>query len=233
MRKRAIVFPLVMAFAFAAAGLGQAADKSIALTMKVTGDVQIRKAGSDKKEPLKFGTPLDDGDWIRTGDNGTVTIIFSDDKSLITLQPRTEVVVGGKRDAQANIAKRVSMDVGQLFAKVERQRGTLEIATPTSVASVKGTEFWVVVFPDGTTEVITLEGLVELMNNISRQAVNVGSGQTGRSEPNGNNNVGPTPEGGVPQGAGGGEGAEPKVVEIRVVDPDGNARTILIQYVEP
>jgi hypothetical protein len=226
------VFPLLLAALLVAIPTGNllaAANKAIALTMKVTGEVQIKKSGTDKKEALKFGSTLDDGDWIKTGDNGIVTIIFSDDKSLITLQPRTEVTISGKRDQQSNIAKKVSMEVGQLFAKVEKQRGTLDIATPTSVASVKGTEFWVVVFPDGTTEVVTLEGLVELMNTISHQAVNVGQGETGHSDGEGNNNVNPTPPDGVPQGE---QGAAPKTVEIQLVDPEGHTKTVIIQYIE-
>ena len=208
------------------------ASKSIALTLKVMGKVEIRKSGQTSKAALKFGTPLDDGDWLRTGDDGVATLIFADDKSQLTLQPNTEVTISGRRDAQSNIAKRVSMEVGQLYAKVAKQRGTLEIATPTSVASVKGTEFWVVVFPDGTTEVMTLEGLVELMNKISGEAANVGAGQTGNSNNQGGVNVNPTPDGGIPENQGEQGQAEPKTIEIQATDPNGETHTIIIQYLE-
>jgi len=207
------------------------AAKAIALTMKVEGDVQIRKTGTDKKAPLKFGTPLDDGDWIRTGTNSNVTIIFADDKSLIRLNPNTEVTINGKRDQQSTIAKRVSMEVGELFAKVEKQRGTLEIATPTSVASVKGTEFWVVVYPDGTTDVVTLEGLVELMNRISGNVQNVGQGFSGHSDPGGGVGVDSTGDGGVPEGQGS-DVNPPKTIEIKMQNPDGTTKTVIIQYIE-
>jgi hypothetical protein len=208
------------------------ASKSIALTLKVTGKVEIRKSGQTAKTTLKFGTPLDDGDWLRTSTDGIVTLIFADDKSQLTLQPNTEVTINGRRDAQSNIAKRVSMEVGQLYAKVAKQRGTLEIATPTSVASVKGTEFWVVVFPDGTTEVITLEGLVALMNRISGEAADVGAGQTGHSGTGGAISVNGTLPEDIPENQGEQGQAEPKTIEIQVTDPEGNPHTIIIQYLE-
>lgn len=214
------------------------ASKAIALTLKVDGEAELKKTGTDKKIKLQFGTALDDGDWIKTSENGYVVLVFTDDKSQIKIKENTEVTIEGKRDAQSNIAKRVSMEVGELFAKVDQQRGSLQIATPTSVASVKGTEFWVVVYEDGTTEVVTLEGLVELVNRTSGQIVEVRRGETGTSDADGNTNVTPTPpdqqrndpdqDGG--QGDNGGGDGEPKTIEIRLEDRDGRPRTITIQY---
>lgn len=206
-----------------------AATKSIALVMKVSGNVEFKKAESTKKGNLTFGTTLNDGDWIRTGADGKVKLIFTDDKSMISLNPGTEVTINGKRDDQANISKRISMEVGQLFAKIEKQRGTLEIATPTSVASVKGTDFWVTVEVDGTTFIVTLEGLVELMNRISGAIVEVGKGQTGESNPNGENGVTPTLPDGIPEY----EGDEERgTVRINLEGPDGETKTIEIEYRE-
>ncbi len=160
-------------------------DKSVALSLKAKGDVQHKKAGSDDAKLLKVGTRLDDGDNIRTGAEAFAVLIFTDDKSMIKLAELTEVVIEGKRDAQSNITKRISMEVGNLYANVQQQRGTLQIATPTSVASVKGTQFWVVVLADGTTYVVTLDGLVELRNRLSGQIVEVRPGQIGQSSPDG------------------------------------------------
>ncbi|MBM3329702.1 MAG: FecR domain-containing protein [Calditrichaeota bacterium] len=206
-------------------------DKSIALTLKVNGNVQLKKAGTDRQIPLKFGTPLDDGDWVRTGADGFATIIFTDDKSQIKLTANTEVTVEGKRDDQANIAKRVSMEVGQVFAKVSQQRGALQIATPTSVASVKGTEFWVIVFDDGTTQVVTLEGLVELLNTQSGRIVEVRPGQRGEANRQGGvdvQNVPPDQQRGDPDPG----MAPPSDIEIEIQDPDGRTRRIIIRYQE-
>jgi len=207
------------------------ASKAIALTLRISGKVMLRKTGNKKAVPLKFGTPLDDGDWIGTGNDGSVTIVFADDKSQIKIRPNTEIVINGKRDKRSNIAKRISMDIGKIYAKVTKQQCTFEIATPTSVASVKGTEFWMLVSENGLTEVLTMEGLVELLNKISGKVVEVSSGNKGTSDSQGGSTVTPSAPEEIP------EDPEkdvniPERIEIEVQDKDGRSRTIIIQYTE-
>jgi hypothetical protein len=228
MKKLTFILLAALLITLPVSQLMAASDKSIALVMKVTGDVQIKKAGTSKTGQLTFGTTLDNGDWIRTGTDGKVKLIFTDDKSLINLNPNTEVTINGTRDDQANIAKRVNMEVGEIFAKVAKQRGTLEIATPTSVASVKGTDFWVVVDEDGTTYVVTLDGLVELLNRLTGQTVQVSQGQTGESGVDGGVEVTITHEDGVPEG--GDDEEPPKVIQLNLQGPAGQTKTIKIEY---
>ncbi len=232
MTKRIIIILLILSFALISTGDALASSsKAIALTLKVTGDVKVQKTGADKAVPLNFGTPLDDGDKIRTGEDGFVSLIFADDKSQIKLRPNTEVVINGKRDAQSNITKRITMEIGEVFARVEKQRGTLEVATPTSVASVKGTEFWVVVDENGTTTVYTIQGLIELLNRVSGTVVEVAPGQQGTSDPQGGNEVGEgTPGDDLQEPED--EGEMPRTMEIYLKDPDGRTRTVIIQYLE-
>ena len=232
MIKRVVFLVLALSLLLNAADMAIAStSKSIALTLKVKGDVKIRKVNTDKAVALKFGTTLDDGDWIRTGKDGEVTIIFADDKSQISLKANTEVIISGKRDQQSNIAKRITMEIGEVFAKVEKQRGTLEIATPTSVASVKGTQFWTIVLEDGTTIVYTIEGLIELLNRVSGTVVEVGPGQQGMSNPEGGNEVGQADPDKIPE-LPGEEGEQPRTMEIYLQDPDGRTRTVILQYLE-
>lgn len=218
--------------AFLIAQIVQATEsKAIALVLKTTGDVKLKKAGTDRVLPLKFGSTLDNGDWVRAGDDGFAVLMFTDDKSQIKISAKTEVVIEGKRDANSNITKRVKMEVGQILAKVDEQRGSLQIATPTSVASVKGTEFWVVVLDDGTTQVITLEGLVELLNTQSGRVVDVQPGQRGESNPNGEVNQDIPPEDEIPNDQDQDE-ATPHSIEIDVQDSDGRTRHVIIEYEE-
>ncbi len=226
------LFLIVLIIGICAEDLHASASKAIALTLKVTGDVDLRKVGVDKTAPLKFGTPLDDGDQIKTGDDGFAILIFADDKSQIKLRPNTEIEINGKRDAQSNIAKRISMEVGEMFTRVDKLRGSLEIVTPTSVASVKGTEWWVVVHEDGTTEVLTLKGVVRLMNLISGKIVDVFSGQHGISDSHGGNEVNTTNPADIPEEPEGQDVEMPHSLLIQVQDPDGRTRTIMIQYFE-
>jgi len=213
-----------------------AGSKAIALAYKVQGKVEFTREG--RTTTLKFGTVLDDGDVVKTEKDGFVTLLFTDDKSILRLRELTEVTIEGKRAQDGSISKRVSMEIGELFAKVEKQRGVLEVATATSVASVKGTEFWVVVDEDGVTHVTTLEGLVELMSRMNGKVVEVREAQRGEVDEQGNMNVKDVPKEELkgdpepekePEGKAEG-GAEQKYIEIQYQDADGNARTLRIEY---
>lgn len=205
--------------------------KAIAVALKVSGKVNLTKAGTDRTIPLKFGAVLDDGDKVKTGSDGFVTLMFTDDKSQVKITANTEVIIEGKRDVQKNIAKRASVEIGQIFVKTRELKGSLQVATPTSVASVKGTEFWVVVFEDGTTQVVTLDGLVELLNTQSGRIVDVRAGERGQADPQGGVGVEPVPRDQIPPDPD--PGLEPpKEIEIEIQDEQGRVRRIILQFEE-
>jgi hypothetical protein len=155
-----------------------AQDKSVAVTVKATGEVLV-KAGSSES-PLKSGARLNDGDQVRTGPDGRAVLVFTDDKSQLKLTPNTKVVLHARRGS-GRTDKEVEMSQGTLWSKVTRQQGEFRIATPTSVASVKGTAWWTKADEEGT-DIITEEGIVGLTSRESSQEVDVMSGQTGHSD---------------------------------------------------
>lgn len=233
--KKLLFFALLALFTLVIVGHeGWAAkgSKAIAIALKVKGKVDLVREGRTSK--LGFGTPLDDGDVIRTGKEGFVTVMFTDDKSMIKLTEYTEVTIEGKRGAEGAIAKRVSMEIGELFAKVEKQRGTMEVATPTSVASVKGTEFWVIVDENGNTFIVTLEGLIDLINRLTGQGIQVAAAQRGEVDNQGNMNLQDVDPEDLPQDPDPERDEGPtRTIEIDLRDEEGNVRTIEIQYREP
>ena len=205
-------------------------SKGIALALKVKGDVKLTRDG--KTAPLKFGTPLNHGDDVQTGTDGFVAIMFTDDKSIIKLTAGTKITLEGKRDAGGNIAKRISMEIGNLYAKVEKQRGSLEVATPTSVASVKGTVFFVVYDEKGNTYVTTLVGVILLLNLLDGSEIDVAAAQRGTIDADGNVTLEDIPPDELPRDPDPTPpGAELKTIEIDVRDENGE-RTIQIQYFE-
>ena len=128
----------------------------IAVTTKVKGLVEIMPIGKDNFANLKPGTILSDGDKIRTGSSGFTAIIFIDDKSTLKLKENSEAVITGQRSARS-IAKKINMDIGTVRATVNKQNSNFVIQTPTSVASVKGTDFWMITDPVDGDLVIGLE----------------------------------------------------------------------------
>ncbi len=165
-----------------------AADK-LAVTTKKEGNVEIRKSTSGQSEELRRGTVLYDQDKISTGSDGQALIMFLDDKSQLKLKGNTEVVISGDRST-TGISKRINMDYGTLKASISEQRkGEFVISTPTSVASVKGTEFWIISDPDSGDVIVSNSGSIELVNTVTGETIIVPAGIIVESTSDGEMNV--------------------------------------------
>lgn len=164
------------------------AQDNIAIVTKSTGDISLKRAEADEfKSGLKLGTRINNEDQIKTGAEGFAVLVFVDDKTQLKIQPNSVVQVQGTTEEdKSGITKRINVDNGKLKAEVaEQRRGEFVIATPTSVASVKGTIFWIIVNPTTGDQVVVESGQVELTNNITGQSVTVGSNQSGSSSSSG------------------------------------------------
>jgi len=200
----------------------------IAVTTKVKGLVEIMPIGDDNFANLKPGTILSDGDKIRTGSSGFTAIIFIDDKSTLKLKENSEAVITGQRSARS-IAKKINMDVGTVRATVNKQNSDFVIQTPTSVASVKGTDFWMITDPVDGDLVIGLEGLVTLTNNETGAEVDVTEGTSGSSTPDGVVDVEETEESSIPEDP---TDQDEQQAEIKIYfeGPNGEQKVMIIEY---
>ena len=200
----------------------------IAVTTKVKGLVEIMPIGKDNFANLKPGTILSDGDKIRTGSSGFTAIIFIDDKSTLKLKENSEAVITGQRSARS-IAKKINMDVGTVRATVNKQNSNFVIQTPTSVASVKGTDFWMITDPVDGDLVIGLEGVVTLTNNETGAEVDVTEGTSGSSTPEGDVDVEETEESSIPEDP---TDQDEQQAEIKIYfeGPNGEQKVMIIEY---
>jgi hypothetical protein len=200
------------------------AAKSVAITVKSTGEVLLSAAGSKSEKALKTGDRLNDGDRIRTGADGRAVLVFTDDKSQLKLTPQTDLVLHANRQG-GRTDKEVELSAGTLWSKVTRQQGEFRIATPTSVASVKGTAWWTKSGP-ALTEIITEEGIVALISRRTGESVDVVMGRTGSSDGD-HSDVRDTTSGDQ-QGL---ERGELRRVVVPITDGD-QQRELIIEYYE-
>ena len=200
----------------------------IAVTTKVKGTVDWMATGNTEYLKLKPGTVLSDGDKIRTGKIGFAAVIFIDDKTTLKLKENSEVVITGQRTA-ASISKKINMDAGTIRAKVSKQNTDFVIQTPTSVASVKGTDFWMITDPVTGDQVIGLEGLVGLVNNETGEEVDVTEGMTGMSTPDGQVDVVETDQNTIPDDPAD-EVEGPSQIRIYLEGPNGEQKALIIDY---
>ena len=200
----------------------------IAIATKAMGTVEINKNLKPGYISLKAGTILEDGDGIRTGSDGFVLLIFIDDKSQLKVKGDSEVTISGKKIASA-ISKNIRMDNGTIRAEVNKQRkGEFVIQSTTSVASVKGTDFWFIANSEAGDMIIGLEGIVDLFNVISGLNVDVTAGNTGISDSNGNIDVNETNQNTIPEDPTEGDAPIGDQIEIEFEGPNGEIKKLII-----
>ena len=215
---------IILSIFFVSVALGN----KIAVATKVKGLVEIMPIGKTEFLDLKAGTILSDGDKIRTGKSGFAAIIFIDDKSTLKLKGDTETVISGQRTA-ASISKKINMDSGTVRATVKKQNTDFVIQTPTSVASVKGTDFWLLTDPVTGDQVIGIEGIVGLMNSETGQEVDVNEGMSGTSTPDGNLGVNETDPSSIPEDPSDDQEG-PSQIKIYLEGPNGEQKVMIIEY---
>ncbi len=199
----------------------------IAIVTKVIGKVQYIR-GNGSGQSLKKGHIIESGDILKTDKGGFVALLFIDDKTALKVKENSEIIIEGKRSAQA-IAKEINLNGGTIRAQVNKQRkGEFVIQSTTSVASVKGTDFWFIANSEEGDMLIGLEGIVDLFNVISGLSVDVTAGNTGTSDDSGNLDLDPTNQNTVPDDPSDTQEDSGNQIEIEFEGPNGEIKKLLI-----
>jgi len=213
------------------------AQEPIGVIAKSSGTTFHKKFNADDYSPnAVMGTQLKNHDWIKTSDDGFVAIFFLDDKSQLKVKGNSEMEILAAVE-RGNISKTISLDYGTVKASVSKQKGEFRIATPTSVASVKGTEWWVASNENGDVFIV-MSGIVEVENLISGTVQNVGQDQTATSNADGSVSVEETDDDDVPEDPDDDDAAQEETsdiheLKIRMVNPETNSdKFIIIEYAE-
>ncbi len=161
--------------------------ETLGLVTKSKGKVEYQKYDSNKFiSSVTKGLGLYGDDQIRTGDNGFSIYRYLDDASSIKILKNSEVVIQGRIDSR-NITKNVEVTNGLLNFNIDKQKdGYFTVVTPTSVATVKGTEFWLICNGAEGDKFLGVEGSVEVKNIQSGQKVILGENSTVVSTSGGN-----------------------------------------------
>ena len=155
------------------------AQDSVALTLKVKGNVELNRA--EKNSKIKTGEILLNNDQLESKEDSYAAIKFVDGSSIVKLFPNSILrIKTEKKDDQLN--KKSYLQVGNLWSKVIKKTGVFEIETPTTVVSVKGTNFLLKVGKNGFTELYTLEGKVRITNKKNGKTTVVSAGNKAKSD---------------------------------------------------
>ncbi|MCK4957610.1 MAG: FecR domain-containing protein [Candidatus Cloacimonetes bacterium] len=194
------------------------AGDSVAFTLKAVGDVSLSRGEANRT--INSGEELFNEDLLESNENSYAAIKFLDGSSIIKLFPRSILQIRAIKTEDNKLDKSNYLKVGEIWAKVVKKTGKFEIDTPTTVVSVKGTIFHLIVDEKGTT-VYTYQGEVTLTNKGDGKSAIVGEGQTGTSTGQGDIDVVTTE---------GGEGDQEKILEINLENESGDKKTIKIEF---
>ncbi|MGM0587313.1 MAG: FecR family protein [Bacteroidota bacterium] len=210
------------------------ANRPLAVVRKFKPDVYVKHEGGDQWVQAKMGEQLYNSDSLRTTDNGFAAVQFMDN-SIIKIKPNSLLVLNGEVRGKDDTSTRLAMEVGEIFLQVTQQKSDFEVATPTAVASVKGTEFGTNVNDDGSSDIYVFEGRVNVTPNNGRgQGKDLSAGMFGNVDKDGNNmNTGQMSSDQMKQlqNSFNDEGdSDLKTLKFQFIDENGQQRTIEIKY---
>ena len=219
------------------------AAQSIAIVSKTKGNVKYKnKKDKTLNKPLKSGLDLYNNDYIKTGKDGFAKYVYLDDGTQIKIHNNSEVFIRGEIDRRS-IIKQLKVDEGTVKLEIKKQAiDEFTVITPTSVASVKGTSFWLDCSGDSGDKFYGESGMVSIQNRESGEKRELVKNTVASSLPNGTLNVRKmtknelemldsieeeTGESGD-SNEGGDFGSENNQIRIELEDESGNQKTIII-----
>ncbi|TKJ41754.1 hypothetical protein CEE37_04075 [candidate division LCP-89 bacterium B3_LCP] len=202
------------------------AEFHLATVLKVIPPVQVRHFDTEEFAELKQDDLIFPGDRIVCSDGGYAALLFSDSAVELKLFPNSELTLQGQ-SGEDGFLKRLFLPVGILWTKLFR--GNLEVITPTSVASVKGTEWWTIVESTSQTRVVVIVGEVEVKHRITGISERAAENTTAITTPSGEIDLTPTEEFIPPKIP---SVEKNQTLEIELEDSTGQKKTIIIKYSE-
>jgi len=223
-----------------------------AYVVKVVNSVGKKAPGASGFSTAITSDKLKAGYEVKTEAGSLAIIKFQDDSKLIVRQ-KSIVNIKGQVQGKQILDRTVHMTSGNMAFNVKKsEKEQFRFSSPVSVASIRGTEGAYIVGQAGggmlidQDLLIILQGLADFLNLRSDKSVQVGTGQTGSADGNGNIDThSSTPDekgqgssdSGNPNNQVGGDqqgGGQKAKHQLRIpgVDKDGNAKTVIIEWEE-
>ena len=211
---------------------------SVAFALKVKGNVEL--AREENVSEISTGEELINKDELESKEDSFAAIKFIDGSSIVKLFPNSILQINTEK-VDGKLNKKSFLKMGNLWSKVVQKTGVFEVETPTTVVSVKGTEFLLTVSEMGITEIFTFTGEVQVRNKFDNKTSTVPAGNKALSTGETELEITEIEEGDIDE-----ETQEyieeeveeeeeeqiepPKVLEIHLQHPSGETKIIRIEY---
>ncbi|UCF12797.1 MAG: FecR domain-containing protein [Thermoplasmatales archaeon] len=127
-----------------------------------SGTVQVKHVGGSWIS-AENSMLLSQSDSVKTGDNTSASIILFE-SSIIRLDNNTEVTIQELIQLDEETSVKIKQDAGRTWNTISKMSGidNYDVQTPTTVASVRGTAFVVIVQSNGTTYYGVAHGILNV-----------------------------------------------------------------------
>lgn len=146
-----------------------AAETAAATVININGRLDYRENDRANWKPAKKFDPLYEGYQLRTETGNKAMIVYNATSARVLINENTQIEV----HSQTNAAKpkqsrdRTKLIMGEVYSKLKS--GDYEVETPSSVASVRGTQFDSQYdLQTDTATYLVMESTVELMNQLGK-----------------------------------------------------------------
>lgn len=136
-----------------------------------SGVVKIKEVGGNWIN-AESGILLKQSDTVLTGDNASASIILFE-TSIIRLGNNTEILIKELVHIAEEKNIKIQQESGRAWSTLLKISGidTYEVQTPNTIASVRGTSFYVFVLENGSTNVGVTNGLVNITRLFENQII--------------------------------------------------------------
>ncbi|HXF47057.1 MAG TPA: tetratricopeptide repeat protein, partial [Burkholderiaceae bacterium] len=159
------------------ASLARTAEADDAEIVQILGKGDARRTADASWEPAAVKQKLVAGSFVRTREGSQMGLLLKD-RTQVRLNQLS--ILNIKAIASAGRATQLELPQGRAWSQAKQRGGTevaaekrpmLEVSTPTAVATIRGTDWELVVEPDGSATITVLSGEVEFHNDHGRVAV--------------------------------------------------------------
>jgi tetratricopeptide (TPR) repeat protein len=179
-------FFVLLGFCLLSSPEARAASPLAGKLVNLQGSVAVATAGSQPGQPAKLNQDLFVGDAVQTGPDSKAAILCVDE-SQIKLNENTLMVLNnvapsarlGYAEISPAKAGKIPSSLyklvhGELWLRNNKEKFPFAVETPAVTAAIRGTEFNLRVAPDGTSNLILLNGNVQLTNDYGQVLLNAG-----------------------------------------------------------
>jgi hypothetical protein len=200
---------------------------SLALVTRTIDDV-TRKSPAASWVRAANGDVLLAGDQVKTGKKSLAILKFTD-RSIIRLREQSELTVTADGN-RGSLIKTLNLGGGSFGFDVKKQQNErFRLTSPTSVASIRGTQ-GKLASGNGNDTLVVLEGLVNLRNNVSNHDTDVAAGYIGFSSQDGSLSVRQASPDELADASSAALGGSNNELKLEFQDPKGIKRELKLHY---